>query len=409
MNAVVLFQGSNRNHGGLLLADSTNSWSVASYAKDLGDWVPRLIAVWRRARKLPDGPAHTLLPRELQEVASGVRTLSLGLTRDRMLAGAPYMDDPKLLGAYLLFFWPVSYAQARELFGELPHRPRSCLDLGSGPGPVAFAALDAGASDVTCADRSRAALKLATELAKEAGEALATREWTPDAPLPDGRFDVITLGHVVNELYGRPESSGVIAKRTALLSTIAASVKPQGSLLVMDPALRETSRALLQVRDAWVQGGGAVRAPCFFKGPCPALIKESDWCHAEREWSPPPVIAAIAREAGLKKEALKMSYLMLSPPGEAWAKPPDGQVFRIVSESLASKGRNRFMGCGASGRIGLAMQDKHLGEANKAFAHLRRGDVVRVEGTEPRGDGLALGETSAVTFVAHVGQPIPRR
>ena len=73
MNSVVLFQGPNGNHGGLLLADSTNSWSVGSYAKDLETWVPRLLAVWRRARKLPEGPQHNLLPREMQEVASGVQ------------------------------------------------------------------------------------------------------------------------------------------------------------------------------------------------------------------------------------------------------------------------------------------------------------------------------------------------
>jgi len=56
------------------------------------------------------------------------------------------MDDPLLLGAYLLFYWPISYAQARVVLGELVARPRCVLDLGSGPGPFAFAALDAGAS-----------------------------------------------------------------------------------------------------------------------------------------------------------------------------------------------------------------------------------------------------------------------
>ena len=35
------------------------------------------------------------------------------------------------------------------------------LDLGSGPGPLAFAAMDAGAAEVTAADRSKPALTLA--------------------------------------------------------------------------------------------------------------------------------------------------------------------------------------------------------------------------------------------------------
>ena len=190
-------------------------------------WIPRLITVWRqhRAKGRPQPGRHGrhhahepeggLTPDEVREVAAGVKQLSLGLTRDRQLAGARYMDDPKLLGAYLLFYWPVSYAQARATLSELTTRPRAVLDLGSGPGPMAFAAMDAGASTVTAADRSKPALELARTLATEAGEGIATREWSPEKPLPDGKFDVITMGHVVNELF-----NGQIAPRAALLEKI---------------------------------------------------------------------------------------------------------------------------------------------------------------------------------------------
>ena len=365
--------------------------------------MPRLVAVWRRHRRLPEGPP-ALVGRELKEVAQGIRTLSAGLTRDRALVGGRYLDDPKLLGAYLLFYWPVSYAQARAVLGELARRPRSVLDLGSGPGPVAFAALDAGASEVTAADRSAPALTLARALAAEAEEPLATRAWDGGAALPEGQFDVITLGHVLNELGRGPAAS---SERAALLERAAAQVRAGGSLVVLEPALRDTSRELLQVRDLLVQRGFAVRAPCLWRGPCPALVKASDWCHAERSWSPPSLLDALAREAGLHKEALKMSYLVLAPRGEAWVEPPARRLFRIVSEPLEGKGRQRYMGCGPEGRVGLALQEKHRTAANEVFFSLRRGDVVAVEGTEPRGDGLALVEGSSVTKVASAGQPFP--
>jgi len=368
----------------------------------LARWMPRLVAVWRRHRRLPVGPP-TLVGRELKEVAQGIRTLSVGLTRDRALVGARYLDDPRLLGAYLLFYWPVSYAQARSVLGELGRRPRSVLDLGSGPGPIAFAALDAGASEVTAADRSTPALALARALAAEAEEPLASRAWSGGAALPEGAFDVITLGHVLNEL-GR--GAGALAERAALLERAAERLRPGGSVVVLEPALRDTSRELLQVRDLLVGRGYAVRAPCLWRGPCPALVKPSDWCHAERSWSPPPLLDALAREAGLHKEALKMSYLVLAPRGEAWAEPPPGRPFRIVSEPLEGKGRQRFMGCGPEGRVGLALQEKHRTPANEAFFSLRRGDVIAVEGTEPRGDGLALVEGSLVRKVAAAGQPL---
>lgn len=370
--------------------------------RSLARWMPRLVAVWRRHRKLPPGPP-TLAGRELKEIGQGVRALSAGLTRDRALVGARYLDDPRLLGAYLLFYWPVSYAQARAVLGELPRRPRSVLDLGSGPGPVAFAALDAGASEVTAADRSAPALTLARALAAEAEEPLATRAWSGGAALPDGAFDTITLGHVLNEL-GRGPSA--LAERAALLERAAAQLRPGGSLVVLEPALRDTSRELLSVRDLLVARGYAVRAPCLWRGACPALVKATDWCHAERTWSPPPMLDALAREAGLHKEALKMSYLVLAPRGEAWPEPPPGRLFRIVSEPLEGKGRQRYMGCGPEGRVGLALQEKHRTAANEAFFGLRRGDVVAVDGTEPRGDGLALVEGSSVRKVAAAGQEV---
>lgn len=390
-------------------------------ARDLEQWIPRLIAVWRRHRKGNKKPVSvsprgrgpgrgeeldpdTLTHDELREVAAGVKQLSMGLTRNRELAGARYMDDPKLLGAYLLFYWPVSYAQARSTLSELTTRPRAVLDLGSGPGPLAFAALDAGASTVVAADRSKPALELARALALEAGEGLATREWSPEKPLPEGKFDLITMGHVVNELY-----NGQIDLRAALLEKILAQVNANGSLVVIEPALRDTSRALLQVRDALVAKGYAIRAPCMFRGNCPALIKESDWCHAERTWRMPSIIEELARASGLHKESLKMSYLVVAPKGEAWTEPPPGTLFRIVSEPLEGKGRRRFMGCGPEGRVGLAMQEKHENERNRLFFKIARGDVIRITETEERGDGRALTDKSTVEVVASAGRPVVKR
>jgi SAM-dependent methyltransferase len=368
----------------------------------LARWMPRLVAVWRRHFKVPEGPP-VLTPHELKEVGAGIRTLSLGLTRERTLAGARYMDDSRLLGAYLLFYWPVSYAQARSVLGELDRRPRAVLDLGSGPGPVAFAALDAGAAEVTAADRSAAALALARALAAEAGEPLATRSWSGGGELPEGAFDVITFGHVLNELGGTGPSA--IGTRAVLVERAAAQLRPGGSLVVLEPALRDTSRDLLAVRDALVERGFVIRAPCLWRGPCPARIKPTDWCHAERSWSPPPMLEALARAAGLHKEALKMSYLVLAPKGEDWPAVPAGRLFRIVSEPLEGKGRQRFIGCGPEGRMGLALQEKHRTEANASFFRLNRGDVVSIDETEQRGDGLALTERSTVRVVAPAGRP----
>lgn len=389
---------------------------------DLERWIPRLLAAWRALRRDPprDGrrdarrgprpPHDQLLPDELREVSAAVQRLSVGLTRDRKLAGARYLDDDRLLGAYLLFYWPVSYLQARGILSELPRRPRSALDLGSGPAPVAFAALDAGAAEVLAADRSTRALAVARTLAVEAGEPIAVREWDPQrrgdlAGLSRGRsFDLVTLGHVVNELF---QGEGAAVRRAALLEEALGLVAPGGSLVVIEPALRDTSRALLEVRDVLVARGVVVRAPCLFRGACPALVRPTDWCHAERPIDPPPLVVEIGRRAGLRKESVKMSYLVLAPRGEGWSDPSPGRIFRVVSEPLPSKGRLRYMGCGPEGRMGLALQEKDVTPRNRAFEKLLRGDVVEITGVEPRGDGLRLSAESDVRVVAAAGRPVP--
>jgi SAM-dependent methyltransferase len=395
-----------------------NCGPVASPSADLAAWIPRLLAAWRGARtrkgptrRGPRPPDDALLPDELREVAAAVTRLSKGLTRERELAGARYLDDERLLGAYLLFYWPVSYLQARGILSELPSRPRTVLDLGSGPGPVAFAAIDAGAAEVVAADRSTRALATARELARLASEGLGTRDWNPSrgrplAELASGlRPDVVTFGHVVNELF---QGDDATERRAALLEEALALVAPGGSVVVIEPALRDTSRALLRVRDLLVARGYAVRAPCLFRGPCPALVRETDWCHAERAIDPPPLVAQVGKAAGLRKEAVKMSYLVLAPKGEAWAEPPPGRPFRIVSEPLPSKGRLRYMACGPEGRLGLALQEKHVNDRNRRFERLLRGDVVEIAGAEPRGDGLALGPETDVRVIAPAGQPVRR-
>jgi ribosomal protein RSM22 (predicted rRNA methylase) len=269
---------------------------------------------------------------------------------------------------------------------------------------------------VTACDRAKGALSAARELARLAGEPLSTREWNPTrgSPLAEvtgGKApDVILMGHVLNELWKAATPEGLPAqdeRRAALLERALAALAPGGSLVVIEPALRDTSRALLRVRDLLVARGAAVRAPCLFRGACPALVKESDWCHAERPIDPPPLVAQIGKAAGLRKEAVKMSYLVLAPPGEPWAAPPPGRVFRIVSEPLAGKGRRRYMACGPDGRMGLALQEKHVGDANRAFEQLLRGDVIEVRGEAPRGDGLALGADSVVRVIAPAGRPVP--
>jgi SAM-dependent methyltransferase len=378
----------------------------------LASWMPRLIGVYRTLRR-SQGPADHLLPHEVAVVARGIRKLSLGLTRERQLVGGHYMDDPELLAAYLLYFWPISYAKARHAYGEIGARPRTVLDLGSGPGPLALAAFDAGAAEVMGADRSTPALDLARRIAGTADRVLQTRPWDPlssgEIPGGDQAWSVISLGHILNELW--TDDPDRIAKRVELCRTLMGRLRKGGSLLIIEPSLQITTREMLEVRDRLVAEGCPVRAPCLFRGPCPALDRPAEWCHAERSWTPPAALKEIFTAAGLHQEAIKMAYLVMGRPGETWPVLPDGRLFRVVSEHLPGKGRTRVMGCGPEGRIPLAIADDALSPRNRALLDAQRGDVVDVQHASPanEGPGLRITSDAHVRIAASGGQSVGAR
>ena len=153
-----------------------------------------------------------------------------------------------------------------------------------------------------------------------------------------------------------------------------------------------------------------MRAPCLYRGDCPALARASDWCHAERAWSCRPLVDELAHAAKLHRESLKMSYLVLQAPGAAWPTPPDGRLFRIVSEPLPQKGQYRFVGCGPEGRVPLVLPHKHLRDGNRAFVDASSAATSsRVERLTPRGDGLRLDAGSTVEKLAGPGDPLSQK
>lgn len=362
-------------------------------------WIPKLVRAWRVSTGR-SGPADTLTSAEIEQVGQAIRELSRGLVGERELIGRSYLSDPASLGAYLLYFWPVSYAQARRIYAHIPELSGRALDLGAGPGPLGFAASDEGVDAVTMLERAPQAITIIDSIARDAGVSVETGRVDLHQPLEvDGDFGVVTMGHVLNELWGRDE--GAVERRVALCERAMESLRPGGHLVIMEPALRETSRELLQVRDALVERGHQIAAPCFWAGACPALERERDWCHAEFPWEQPRLVQALARKAGLKKHTLKMTYLVVRPSRDVPVERAlnSEQRWRIVSEPLHSKGRFHFMGCGARGRVGLTLLKRNKWRENKVFAKLDRWDVVDIDGVEERGGELRLAPESSVDVV----------
>ena len=334
-------------------------------------------------------------------VMDSVRQLSELFTVARAGLGFDYLAVAALRRAYLLYFAPVNIAKVLSVLDEIPPfpaRPLQILDLGSGPGVGAlglfqyFSSQEATGRDgteVVVVDRSRSAIEAAhsiwTRLAATVPslEAPRLRAAVLDlerpgshAPWKRGAFDLVLLVNSLNELFRSARDP--IARRTKLMEQLVQSLAPDGTLVVIEPALRETTRGLHEVRDRIVsQGKATVYSPCLHDRPCPALFHPDDWCHEERPWHPPALVKEIDRSVGFIKDALKFSYLVLRRDGRTIVDRAQ-DVYRVVSERLAMKGEQRVWLCNETGRQLVGRLDKERSNQNAGFDRWERGTIVRV-------------------------------
>jgi SAM-dependent methyltransferase len=331
----------------------------------LDDHVPRLLARARRLLSLAGGPQDELSKAELSKAAAAVSRLHDGLIGER---SAKY--EGQALGAYLLWFWPQTYEKLRAVLRmfDPPRAPR-ILDLGAGPAPAAIAALDALGGEALAFDASEAALLEARALDPR----LRTQPGDLARGLPQGQFDLVLAANVLVEQGFAFEKAG--------------------ALIVIEPALRDTGRALLQLRDRLLGEGWFALAPCLTQKACPALSSAKDWCTLEARWRPPRYFQQLADATGLRAdEVLSFAAVVLS---RAQPEPTRG-VWRVVGLAPPEKGKRRVWVCNDDGRIPAVLLDRDASEDNALFGDLRRGDLVQLGKVEPRGDGLRLGKDSKV-------------
>ena len=192
---------------------------------------------------------------------------------------------------------------------------------------------------------------------------------------PAARFDLVLAGTVMNEL---PEEA-----RLPLVQRALAALRPGGAVVVIEPALRETSRDLHRIRDAALAAGAHVFAPCTRRvAPCPALEDDRDWCHEDRPTRLPPRAQQLATATGLRGGGLKFSYVVLrnEPGGLVPDDVHEGarRALRVVSQPRKLKGKLECFACGDGGRASLRRLGRARSDSNRALDRARRGDVVVV-------------------------------
>jgi precorrin-6B methylase 2 len=360
-----------------------------------------------------------VVPEEIEEVVRAAARAVLGeaalataaltraiLDRSRRYTSErdrPARDPAADLAARAMFFTIADAMKIAIPLGELLHRgalpaarPLRIVDLGAGCGAMslgALAALPPGGDtrlDILAIDRDGAALAIARaairELAARRGIAatVATRDDDVQrAALPAA--DLVVIGTLLNELPA--------GARIDLVLRALAALGDDGAVIVIEPALRDTARALHELRDAILGAGrGHVFAPCTRTlAPCPALADPRDWCHEDRALQLPRRTAELSRLTHLRDGGMKFAYLVLrrQPLALVDAAP----AWRVVSAPMPAKGKREVIGCSAAGRVPLRMLRRHRAPHNRGFEAADRGDVLVTSAAPDEGRVEITGDT----------------
>jgi SAM-dependent methyltransferase len=337
-------------------------------------------AILRRALALRPGMEREL-PRRIRE-------LSLSLTAEREGGPKPgYLSDPRTLSAYAWYFLPWNLLRLSRLLPaldlDIPEGGLVC-DLGAGPLTL-VQALWLSRPDLrrkrlrfVCVDRSRRALDLGLALfAALAGFNPASEDAPWSVRVHRGEYwqglvdgaDMVAMVNVANELAdtGRTPLS---ERMERLAATLAESLGPGGRLLAVEPGTRLGWRCLHGMREALLEMGLGLCAPCPHRRECPlAESRARAWCHFNMSAGDAPGwLVAVSNRADLAKERLSLSFLLARKA----TVPAVAGATRVVSGAFALTDApgSAVYGCSDKGLLVLVAPDRRPP---------RPGDLLAVE------------------------------
>ena len=203
---------------------------------------------------------------------------------------------------------------------------------------LALACALAGAGQVTLVDHAAQALERAREMLSARGLSrveVVRGDVSRPSSLGLPKAEVVVFAFSLLEAAADDvERAREILRQAVLL------VKENGTLLIVDSAQKSRARILQTLRDTLLGEKLDLVAPCPHAGPCPALERERDFCHAAARWELPEDFALVGVRAGLHRTRLSYSFLRA-----ARSAPPRQGHLRIIGDVLQEKGRARVAVC----------------------------------------------------------------
>jgi hypothetical protein len=379
--------------------------------------------------------AQALAPRStenetIDRLADTARQLSNLFTTERPAVFPDYAASEEARIAYGLLFFPQTWARIRfalveaiETRGWSPAGGDvSILDLGAGLGAAGWSAAQlllarglAKRVRLTSVDRSKAALDaipVAMTQSPSATRGIHLETHVADlvefVASPAARrtpFDVVLISFALNEAFASSAPVVAIAPAApsaaapdapvapaaaaapssddaarAWLRDVAGLLRPNGLLVVIEPALRETATRLRDlVRPLVAAGGLFVLAPDL-DGTISAPPTDARFFdHEVRRWRAPASLHRLNLKLRRSLNELTFSFLALSPTAPA-PFPQSPRRARLTSPIARMKGRKAFTAIEANGgRATFDILDRTLDDdATAALLAVERGDHVEI-------------------------------
>jgi ribosomal protein RSM22 (predicted rRNA methylase) len=306
-------------------------------------------------RRAVDGALEKVSGRDLAAASDALSARYRAELRD----GRLHVADDLAARAYLAARLPATYAVIRAALDAVAavrpeFAPQSLLDFGAGPGTALWAAADCwpDLGSATLIEASTSMRKFGAEFAPASG--VARIDWHGDVP-SSGQHDLVTLAYVLDEMDS-PQRAMLVRQLWSLTGDI---------LLIIEPGTPAGYRRILEARDALLQQGAHMVAPCPHASACPLIAP--DWCHFSRRVSRSRAHLQ-AKGAEVPWEDEKFSYLAVARNSAALPQA------RVIAPPRTGSGKVELKLCKSEGEAQTVLVTKREGDRYKQAKRLEWGD-----------------------------------
>ena len=336
------------------------------------------------------------IPQDLvKSYIAHAKKLSALFTKDRQHINSKYFHKKENRYAYIFYFHISSFMRTYHVIHEMfrhgiwPEQADTFMDLGSGSGGSLWALglyrhqRNLPIKHVYALDQDQHVLKDAKKLWSR-----LVKHFNIDAPemvtykqdllniqkLETDEFyhkvDIVFCSNVLNEFSKMSEASKLMLFKTIALHML----KKNGMLVIIEPALSETARKLMELRDLFLENIAAdVPIPCGHIMSCPMLKNPKDWCHFELNWEPPRLRKKIEDSLGFHSGTLKYSYLVFKKKSLEAQPVTERKKYRALSPALKSGSEYCVLLCSDADVISV-----YFDKDNKILRNVVRGNLIEM-------------------------------